>query len=269
MRHFISTRISRGAVLAVALVSASACATKNDVRDLQGDLQAELRAINARQDSLFSALLATQDATQDATERGLLDTRGEITTQLRSLTQETRQLAEFVGQIQISVDNLADRIDRLERGGTTLSRPSAADPRDGLLAPGIGGDADADYRTALDLYRGGQLFGAQQAFEDFLADHPNDELVPRVHFNLGDVHQQNGDFDDAIASFERVGELFPDAQEVVQAQYRIGVIHMEQGDDDDARRVFQRIINTWGDSDDFLASGVVQDARERLRELGG
>jgi TolA-binding protein len=269
MRHFIPTQISRGAVLALALVATSACATKNDVRDLQTDLQAELRAINARQDSLFSALLATQDATQDATERGLLDTRGEITTQLRSLTQETRQLAEFVGQIQISVENLADRIDGLERSGATMSRPPAGEARDGLLAPGIGGDADADYSTAMDLYRTGSLFGAEQALEDFLSDHPSDELVPRVHFYLGDIRQQNGDPEAAIASFERVGELYPDAQEVVQAQYRIGMIHMGQDDDDDARRVFERIINTWGDSDDFLASGIVQDARDRLRELGG
>ena len=29
------------------------------------------------------------------------------------------------------------------------------------------------------------------------------------------------------------------------------------------------IINTWSDSDNILHSGVVQDARDRLEELGG
>ncbi len=273
MRHSIPIPISRGAVLALALVAASACATKNDVRDLQADLQAELREMREARDEFYSSLVATQDATQDATERELLDTRGEISRQLRDLTQEFRQLVEFTGQIQISVDNLADRIDRLERSGANASRPSSGSasgqPRDGLLAPGVGGDADADYATAMELYRTGQFFGAQAAFDDFLADHPNDELVPAVHLNLGDVHYRNGDPDAAIASLERVGELFPNAQEVVQAQYRIGTIHMEQDDDDAAREVFRRIINTWADDPSALAAGIVQDARDRLEELGG
>lgn len=271
MRLFLSSRFPRTALLAAALVATSACATKNDVRDLQTDLRAELRTIAARQDSLFSALVAAQDATrstQDMTERGLLDTRGELSGQMRTLIQEIRQLAALAGQNQIAIQNLGDRLDGMNRGGAA-SQGAVTRPRDGLVAGGVGGDPDQDYADAMEMYRGGQLFGAQAAFEDFLGNHAGDELVPLVHFNLGDIHERNGDLDAAVASFERVGELYPNEPKVAEAEYRIGLIHMQRDEDGEARQVFQRIINTWGDSDDAFFTGLVQNARDRLEEIGG
>jgi|GEM_PF-6543095 len=272
MRSLIYSRPSRAAIVGLALLASSACATKNDVRDLQTDLRQELQAISARQDSLFTALLATQDATrssQDLTERELMDTRGEITRLLRTLTQEIQQVKELAGQNQIAIQGLGGQIQDAQEMRTSRS-PAMDDtePRDGLLAPGLGGDPDQDYADAFELYRGGQLFGAQAAFEDFLSNHAGDELVPQVHFHLGDIHQRNGELDEAIASFERVGELYPDDPRVADAEYRIGVIHMERDENGEARRVFESIINTYGDSDDVFYTGIVQNARDRLEEIG-
>ena len=273
MRSLISSRSSRAAVTVLALLASSACATKNDVRDLQTEIRRDLQAISARQDSLFTALLATQDATQssqDLTERELMDTRGEITRLLRSLTQEIQQVKELAGQNQIAIQGVAGRMQNAASGQAAQTTPmEASEPRDGLLAPGVGGDADQDYADALELYRGGQLFGAQAAFEDFLSSHAGDELVPLVHFYLGDIHEQNGDLDEAIASFERVGELYPDEPRVADAEYRIGLIHMQRDEDAEARRIFESIINTYGDSDDVFHTGIVQNARDRLEEIGG
>lgn len=273
MRSLISSRSSRAAFTVLALLASSACATKNDVRDLQTDLRQELQAISARQDSLFAALLVTQDATrssQDLTERELMDTRGEITRLLRTLTQEIQQVKELAGQNQIAIQGLGGRIQNAQAGQAIPTQPvQDTDPRDGLLAPGLGGDPDQDYADALELYRGGQLFGAQAAFEDFLSNHAGDELVPLVHFYLGDIHEQNDELDEAIASFERVGELYPDEPRVADAKYRIGLIHMQRDEDGEARRVFQSIINTYGDSDDVFYTGIVQNARDRLEEIGG
>ncbi|HKK92607.1 MAG TPA: tetratricopeptide repeat protein [Longimicrobiales bacterium] len=273
MRSLISSRSSRAATAVLALLVSSACATKNDVRDLQTELRRDLQAISARQDSLFSALLATQDATrssQDLTERELMDTRGEITRLLRSLTQEIQQVKELAGQNQIAIQSLGGRMQNAQPTQTPTTSPTQeTEPRDGLLAPGMGGDPDQDYADALELYRGGQLFGAQAAFEDFLSNHAGDELVPLVHFYLGDIHEQNEEFDEAIASFERVGELYPDEPRVADAEYRIGLIHMQRGENEQARRVFQSIINTYGESDDVFHTGIVQNARDRLEEIGG
>jgi len=269
MRTHLPIRLTRLTALVGALVVSSACATKNDVRDLQLELRTDLQALNARQDSLFSALLATQDATrstQDLTERELMDTRGEITRLLRTLTQEIQQVKELAGQNQIAIQNLAAR---LERAGSGPERPASSIPRDGLVAPGIGGDADQDYDEAMQLYRGGQLFGARAAFEGFLQDHPQDELVPLVHFHLGDIAERNEDFDAAIASFDRVGELYPEEPKVAEANYRIGVIHMTRDENDDARRVFESLVATYEGSNEIFIQGIVDLARDRLEELGG
>lgn len=269
MRLSISSRLPRAALLVAALVATSACATKSDVRDLQTDIRAELRTIAARQDSLFSALVAAQDvtrSTQDQTERGLMDTRGELSGQMRTLIQEIRQLAELAGQNQIAIQNLGARLDGMNRGAA--AGPGTR-PRDGLVAGGVGGDPDQDYADAMELFRGGEFFGAQAVFEDFLRNHARDELVPLVHFNLGDIYERNGDLDAAVASFERVGELYPNEPKVAEAEYRIGLIHMRRDEDGEARRVFERIIATWGDSDDAFHTGIVRNARDRLEELGG
>lgn len=274
MPTLIPPRSARLAFLAGALLLVSGCATKNDVRDLQVELQRELQAVQARQDSLFAALRSTQDATrstQDATEQELMNTRGEIVNQLRRISQQISQVQELAGQNQLAIAGLNDQMARSNRGGSLVgSAPAGAtEPRDGLLAPGVGGSADDDYAAAMSLYQSGSFVGARAAFEDFLQTHPQDELVASVHFNLGDIAEQEGRLDEAITSFERVGEFDPTAIKVPDALYRIGLIHMERDEDDEARRVFERIINTWEDSDDFLAAGIVQNARDRLEEIGG
>jgi TolA-binding protein len=269
-----SFRTARLAVLAGALLLVSGCATKNDVRDLQLELQRELRAVQARQDSLLVALRSTQDATrstQDATEQELMNTRGEIVNQLRRISQQISEVQELAGQNQLAIAGLNDQMARAGRGGTATggAPTSGAEPRDGLLAPGVGGSPEDDYAAAMSLYQSGSFVGARAAFEDFLLSYPQHELVSLVHFNLGDIAEQEDRLDDAIASFERVGEFDPTSMKVPDALYRIGLIHMERDEDGDARRVFERIINTWEDSDDFLAAGIVQQARDRLEELGG
>jgi len=224
----LSIRLTRATALVGALVVSTACATKNDVRDMQLELRQELLAISARQDSLFNALLATQDATrstQDATERELMDTRGSIVNELRSLTQMIQRIEELAGQNQIAIQNLTQRVDRMGQGQMQRPTTGRPTPRDGLVAPGLGGDPEQDYDDALDLYRQQEFFGAQAAFEGFLQDHPRHEYVPLVHFFLGEIAEQNEDYDAAIASFERVGELFPDEPRAAQARLRIGQIH--------------------------------------------
>jgi len=279
MRTLPSTRfLTRATLLVGALVVSSACATKNDLRDLQLELRRDLQDISARQDSLFEALLATQDATrstQDATERELMDTRGSIVNELRRISQQMQRIEELAGQNQIAIQNLGQRVDRVSSAGPrsqpTLDQPVTGSGFDDVMvAPGImDGDPEQDYADALDLYRSNQLFGAQAAFEGFLQDYPQDELVPLVHFYLGDIAEQNEDYEAAIASFERVGELFPDEPRVADANYRIGVIYMELDDDSAARRVFESLIATYGDRTEVSYQGIVDLARDRLEEIGG
>ncbi|MDT8368530.1 MAG: tetratricopeptide repeat protein [Longimicrobiales bacterium] len=272
MDTLIPSRYARLGIVFGALFVTTACATKNDLRDLQLELRRELRAVQARQDSLLAEIRSTQAtsrATRDATEREFMDTRGSLLTELRTISTQMQRIEELSGQNQIAIQSLSQRVDGLSRGQAAGSSGGRQPPRDGLLAPGVRGDPEADYEAAIDLYRGGQLFGARAAFEDFLSAHPQHEFVPLVHFYIGDIAYEEGRLDDAIASFERVGELFPESPRVADALYRIGVIHLERDEDDEARRVFESIVNTWGDSDDVFYAGVVQNARDRLRELGG
>ena len=82
----LSVVVLRVPVLVAAILVLAGCATKSDIRDLQVELQAELRVLAERQAALITQLQTEANSTRD-TLRGqsiqLFDFRGEISQQLR------------------------------------------------------------------------------------------------------------------------------------------------------------------------------------------
>jgi tol-pal system protein YbgF len=118
------------------------------------------------------------------------------------------------------------------------------------------------YQVAREQQNRGSLNSASRAFEQFIAQHPNDPRAPDAHFFLADILTLQDRPQDALAAFQRVPQLFPTAPRVPQALYRIAELEQQLGDVAAARATLQRIVNTY--PDDLVA----QLAREKLREIG-
>lgn len=256
-------RIDRSAaarvLVATAAVMLGGCATKSDIRDLQS----EIRALAARQDSLVSQLRmetrSTQDTLREQSDQ-LFDFRGQVFQQLRQIAESLSRMEALVGENQRGIASVRDQLVNLRRppagapgGGTTLT----GEPQ----GTGTGGDPEAIYNAAMSQYQREQLATARTALQQFLDAFPNHRLAPDAHFYLADIMARNDRSEDALEAFLEIQELFPTAEKVPDALYRAALLQIELDRMDDAEATLERIVNTYGGT-------VVADvAREKLDEI--
>ena len=265
MRRSRSSTAAR-AFLAVAAVSTlGGCAMKSDVRDLQ----AEIRTLAVRQDSLITELRVATASTQDTlrTQSGqLFDFRGDVLRLLREVRDELTQMRALTGENQRGIAQLRDQLARSggsSGGGGMITSPAGGGTED---VPGVsgGGGSNAQqlWEAATQQLSRGSLTTAQRAFSQLLEDHPNHERAPDAYFFLADILVQQGENEEALQAFGEVQQRFPNSTRVPDALYRMALLHIEAGDVDEARTLLQRIVNTYPET------AIALIARDKLEEIG-
>lgn len=261
-------------VTAARLVSTSAavlvlsgCAMKSDVRDLQ----IEIRALAARQDSLLAELSADTRSTQDTLRTQsdqLFEFRGDINQSLRQIAQSLTRLEALSGENQRAIAGMRDQLANIRRS------PSAPPPMvlvdsvgaatgAGEIIAGTSGNADQTWAAAMRQYDRRSFRAASAAFQQFLEEHPEDRRAPQAHVYLADILEQQERPEDALEAFQRIPTLYPTFSEMPNVLYRTARIQKDLGRTDEARATLERIINTYPD-----ASIMVMLAREMLEEIG-
>ncbi|MDA0312287.1 MAG: tol-pal system protein YbgF [Gemmatimonadetes bacterium] len=231
-----------------ALVTLGGCATKSDIRDLQ----VELRALAARQDSVLAEMrlgaVSTQDTLRTQADQ-LFDFRGDVTRQLRLVVESLSRLEALAGENQRGLVGVRDQLTNLRRQTGSSQAGPGDDGSEGATggAP-AGGDAQQLYRTASDLRMRGSLTTARMAFQQFLDNYPNHELAPAAQFFLADILDQQNEREGALEAFRAIQERFPTADKVPDALYRIALIQIDQEDTEAAVATLERIINTYPDT---------------------
>ncbi len=248
--------------MAAALAVAS-CATKGDMRNVQ----VELRALAARQDSLLNELRRETRSTQDTVRQQanqLFDFRGDLSSTLRSMSESLTRLEAIAGENQRGIAGMRDQFANLRRGSTGAS-PGDAGVETGATPTGSdrgGGDPRAMFDAGVNQFNRGSLTSARQAFESFLQAYPTQDLAPDAHYFLADILYQQNRLQEALDAFNEIPQLFPTAAKVPDALYRMGTIQNELGNTSEARATLQRVVNTYPDSD------AATLAADKLREIG-
>ncbi|MDZ7780324.1 MAG: tetratricopeptide repeat protein [Gemmatimonadota bacterium] len=258
------------AFLAVAAVATlGGCAMKSDIRDLQ----AEIRTLTVRQDSLITELREATASTQDtlSNQAGqLFDFRGEITRLLRETRDEIAQIRALTGENQRRIVGIGDQLANQRvvsgGGGAAGARPGDTDEGAGVSEelPGVvsGSDAAELWQTATQQLARGSLNTAERAFEQFLDEFPNHDRAADAYFFLADILEQQGESEEALEGFREVQERFPGSARVPDALYRIALLQIEAGDVDEARQTLERIVNTYPET------AIALIARDKLDEIG-
>lgn len=244
MRRTHRSVAARVVLTMAAAVTLGSCATKGDLRDLQR----EIRMLAARQDTLLTQLrvetLSTQDSVRTQSDQ-IFDFRGEITRQLREIGRTLATIEALAGQNQQAIAGVRDQLANLRRAERAPPPIATDDATQALVRGGGGGDPAELYRAAQEQMSRGLLNTARQAFEGFLARHPNHELAPDAHYFLADILYQQENFEDALEAFQEVQARFPTAARVPDSLYRIALIQIEMDDMDDAEQTLERIVNTY------------------------
>jgi tol-pal system protein YbgF len=256
---------SRAAWLAliVAGVGLSACATKKDV----DGIRAELAAVQARQDAISATVADLDESVSVALEaqRSLFVTvRGDLLRQLDDMERQLVEIQELLGQSQIVLNNLRERMEQRqavrEEMGTIVPVDSVGAPV-GERVEGTGSDARSLYAAAIEQFRREAYNTARAGFEEFLVDYPADELAPDAQYYMAETYRMEEEVDLAIREYNRVVELYPNSRAAPTALYKAGLLQVEQGNKDSACQYFQRVLAGYPRSDE---SRLARDQAERL-----
>lgn len=263
MRGLVLSLIAlRFPVWIATITLVAGCATKSDIRDLQVELQAELRVLAERQASLQAQLQTEAGSTRDTLRNQSIqisDLRGDISQQLREIGESLVTLEVLAGENQRAITAVRGQVANM----TSQSAPTTPAVLDsaGMVGGGIGGDPDQLYRTAIEQFGRGSLNTARMAFQQFIESHPNHTLAPEAHFSLADILYQQEDFEAALDAFKEIQARFPTADKVPDALYRIALIYIEMDEIEFAVDTLERITNT------YPGSIIAEIAADKLEEI--
>ncbi|MGD8697699.1 MAG: tol-pal system protein YbgF [Gemmatimonadales bacterium] len=251
-----------GLVLILAGVGLSACATKKDA----DSIRAELAAVQARHDALAAQVSDLEESVSTALEAQqalFVTVRGDLLRQLDDMERQLVEIQELLGQSQIVLQNLRER---MEERQAVREEMASMSPTDSIGVSGAdiargAGDARSLYAAAIEQFRREAYNTARMGFQEFLVDYPADELAPDAQYYLAETYRMEGDADLALREYNRVVELYPNSRAAPTALYKGGLLQVEQGNKDSACQYFQRVLAGYPRSDE---SRLARDQTERL-----
>ncbi len=251
-----------GLVLLLAGVSLSACATKKDA----DSIRAELAAVQARNDALAAQVTDLEESVStalEAQEALFVTIRGDLLRQLDDMERQLVEIQELLGQSQVVLQNLRERMELRQAVREEMEPMLPADSIGvaGEVERGAGGDARSLYAAAIEQFRREAYNTARSGFQEFLVDYSADELAPDAQYYLAETYRMEGDANLALREYNRVVELYPNSRAAPTALYKAGLLQVEQGNKDNACQYFQRVLAGYPRSDE---SRLARDQTERL-----
>lgn len=273
-RSFLASRRSLIAS-AAALATLVGCATKGQVRLLEGELRS-MRIETARRDSARAAALAAVIGLQQRILDSLvvgrealrnLDVR--MQTDITEIQRQLLQVQELTGQSQRRLSELKGQLDarseQIQAAGA-VPAPRPATPGDTtalpLIAPGptTSPSADQMYQGARQQLNKGAVGTARRGFQEFLRVYPTHELAPDALYYTGESFAVENP-DSAVAYWTRVVAEHARAPKASTSLYKMGRLEETRNNRVAARSYYERLLREYPRSED------VDLARDRLRDL--
>lgn len=92
------------------------------------------------------------------------------------------------------------------------------------------------------------------------------DLVPTALFNKGNLLSQTDRYDEAVAVFSRIIQMYPESDIIDRTYFRLGVLHYQQGRFQEAIPPFETIVEKYPASDRYASSQLY--LAHALREAG-
>ena len=191
----------------------------------------------------------------------------EVSNQLEALRGDVRAMHNDVDQLNNALDSgrkqqrdmyadLDQRLKNLESRGAGASSASAA-PAVGASAAAAAGTTPADsssgedkgaYQAAFNLLKDGQYDRAIAAFQKFLATYPDSSLADNAQYWLGEAYYVNRSFPEAQSAFQRMVDKYPQSRKLADALLKIGYCRYELKQWESARAVLGQVVARFTDT---------------------
>jgi tol-pal system protein YbgF len=192
----------------------------------------------------------------------------DFSNQLEALRSDVRALHNDVDQLSNAQeasrkqqrDLYADIDQRLRgldsRGGTPAATSAPAlSAAAGTAAAASAPDASnasvedkASYQAAFNLLKDGQYDRAIAAFQKFLASFPESSLADNAQYWLGEAFYVNKSYPEAQAAFQRVVDKYPQSRKLSDALLKIGYCRYEMKQWESAREVLTQVVTRYSDT---------------------
>jgi tol-pal system protein YbgF len=245
------------AVLLLALAAGGAQAglfdddeARKQIADLKADVAANQaanqKALDERIGRLDSAL---KDRSVDLAQ--LIDGLRQDMTKLRGQIEVLLNQAETMERRQ--KDLYVDLDTRLRRLEQSFQEKIASPEREAQK------EKEA-YEAALNQFKVGNYQACVAAFQTFVVNYPNSQLVPAAQYWIGNAYYATRDYKVAIATQQKVVASWPDNPKAPDAMLNIASAQAELGDQKSARETLRVLTQK------YPTSPAAEEAKQRLQK---
>lgn len=242
------------------------------IGDLKADLEANLKAAGVADSVAVLAPIEETESVPVIVEAAEQDVEGADSPFVAAEEILQRDEPEPIEEPDAELDELAARLEaRMAAGregarlaqenvqtgedpfqsppaGKRFVAPETPKPRPGPKPVAKATGPRAEYDAALQLTQKWKSKEARQAFEKFLAEHPNHALVPNALYWMGETHYQEKDYADAVLTFRKVHQRFPKHHKAADSLLKIGYSYRSLGDKENARFYFNVLMEEYPDT---------------------
>ena len=170
-----------------------------------------------------------------------------------------KQQRDLYADLDRRMKNLESR----SAGGAAgaAAAPSDAGAASSAGAAAAGSDDKSDYQAALALLKNGQYDPAVAAFQKLLLSYPDSPLADNAQYWLGEAYYVNRSYNEATSAFQRVVDKYPQSRKVPDALLKIAFCRYEAGQWDAARQVLSQVATNYPDTP------AATLARQRLEKI--
>ena len=226
-------------------------------------VQIKLNDVDARVVRI-ERVVANQSSIELANQNEAL--RADLRAMHNDIDQAANSLEALRKQQRDLYADLDRRIKLLEtRGGVAAAAgsASAAAAADGAAGEATAPTADdkASYQAAFSLMKDGQYDRAIAAFQKFLFAFPGSPLADNAQYWLGEAYYVNKSYPEALTAFQRVVDKYPQSRKIPDALLKIGFCQYELKQWDSAKQLLSQVATQYADT----PSGHL--AQQRLDKL--
>jgi tol-pal system protein YbgF len=195
----------------------------------------------------------------------------DVSNQLEALRSDVRAMHNDVDQLSNALESgrkqqrdmyadLDQRLKNLEARGSAAPAAgagagagagAAGAPAAAAAAAGASSDSGEDkssYQAAFNLLKDGQYDRAIAAFQKFLVTYPDSSLADNAQYWLGEAYYVNKAYPEAEAAFQRVIDKYPQSRKLSDALLKIGFCRYEQKQWQSAREVLGQVVARFTDT---------------------
>jgi tol-pal system protein YbgF len=265
--------------VAALFAALSGCATTDDVRRVEGNLNEKIIFLQEENARLKKDIEAGKETvkpirkTQADIGADLIDIRDQLRA-LKGATEELRRELSVVKssdrgrkELEARLNEMMFRINFLENFiGVGKKGESDEDAKKDLKPSGSAGgngkpDREKAYAFAYKEFKEGKYEEARKDFQKFLDTYPKAEYTDNAQFWIGECYYVEGKYEKAILEYEKVIKNFPNSDKVPPALLKQGLSFLNLKDKASSKLILQQVIK------DYPNTNQARIARAKLAEI--